>query len=226
MTRVTAGRGKRVRKAEIPKAPDLTREERIALGKAARAEVPRSSHAEFTPAPQRPDPVALLENQGTARVPELLPIRYGRMAVSAFTVREFASTYASPMPTRTSETTEHWSTPSPRAVSPRMRAYRMLSVPPPGSAARPLTSPRTGQRLRKADSGPSPHPAGQASTGDTRLAPRCSPRFLSSPGCDAPSAPTAKLLVSLAEALTADDGHAKLLLDDTRVELHVPERKG
>ena len=85
MTRVTAGRGKRVRKAEIPKAPDLTREQRIALGKAARAEVPRSSHAEFTPAPQRPDPVSLLENQGTARVPELLPIRYGRMAVSAFT---------------------------------------------------------------------------------------------------------------------------------------------
>jgi len=85
MTSVTAGRGKRVRKAKTPKAPDLTREQRIALGKTAREEVPRSSHAEFTPAPQRPDPVALLENQGTARVPELLPIRYGRMAVSAFT---------------------------------------------------------------------------------------------------------------------------------------------
>ena len=37
--------------------------------------------------------------------------------------------------TRTNETTEHWSTPSPRAVSPRMRTYRMLGVPPPGSAA-------------------------------------------------------------------------------------------
>ncbi|HEY0815208.1 MAG TPA: amphi-Trp domain-containing protein [Pseudonocardia sp.] len=35
---------------------------------------------------------------------------------------------------------------------------------------------------------------------------------------------TAKLLVSLADALTADNGHAKLVLGDTHVELHVPER--
>jgi uncharacterized protein (DUF2252 family) len=62
-----------------------TREERVARGKAARAEVPRSSHAEFRPDARRPDPVTLLESQAAARVPELLPIRYGRMAVSAFT---------------------------------------------------------------------------------------------------------------------------------------------
>ncbi len=85
MTTVTAVRGKRVRQAGMPKAPDLTREQRIALGKAARAEVPRSSHAEFTPARERPDPVAVLESQASARVTELLPIRYGRMAMSAFT---------------------------------------------------------------------------------------------------------------------------------------------
>ena len=63
----------------------LTPAERAARGKAARTEVPRSSHAGFTPSAQRPDPVALLEEQATSRVPELVPIRYGRMLVSPFT---------------------------------------------------------------------------------------------------------------------------------------------
>ncbi|HEV7210556.1 MAG TPA: DUF2252 domain-containing protein [Blastococcus sp.] len=66
--------------AETP----LTREQRAAKGRAARAEVPRSSHAELALGPDRPDPLALLEGQGLSRVPELLPIRYGRMAASAF----------------------------------------------------------------------------------------------------------------------------------------------
>ena len=59
--------------------------ERVARGQAARAEVPRSAHAEFDPGPERPDPVALLERQAKTRVPELVPIRYGRMLVSPFT---------------------------------------------------------------------------------------------------------------------------------------------
>jgi uncharacterized protein (DUF2252 family) len=63
----------------------LTVAERIAHGKAARAEVPRSSHAIFEPAPHRPDPISLLERQAETRVPELVPIRYGRMLVSPFT---------------------------------------------------------------------------------------------------------------------------------------------
>lgn len=63
----------------------LTVSERVARGKAARAEVPRSSHATFAPAPDRPDPVAVLERQAESRVPELVPIRYGRMLVSPFT---------------------------------------------------------------------------------------------------------------------------------------------
>jgi uncharacterized protein (DUF2252 family) len=46
---------------------------------------PRSSQAEFKPTPARPDPVSLLERQATTRVPELVPIRYGRMLVSPFT---------------------------------------------------------------------------------------------------------------------------------------------
>jgi uncharacterized protein (DUF2252 family) len=63
----------------------LTPAERAARGKMARAEVPRASHAEFDPGPDRPDPVALLEEQGKARLPELVPVRYGRMMVSPFT---------------------------------------------------------------------------------------------------------------------------------------------
>ena len=51
-------------------------------GKAARAGVPRSVHAHWMPAPDRPDPVDVLERQARTRVPELIPIRYGRMLVS------------------------------------------------------------------------------------------------------------------------------------------------
>jgi uncharacterized protein (DUF2252 family) len=65
--------------------PHLTVEERVARGKAARHEVPRSSHGGFTPGANRLDPVALLEQQAVTRVPELVPIRYGRMLASAFT---------------------------------------------------------------------------------------------------------------------------------------------
>jgi uncharacterized protein (DUF2252 family) len=65
--------------------PHLTVEERVARGKAARKEVPRSSHAGFTPGAHRVDPVTLLEQQAVTRVPELVPIRYGRMLVSPFT---------------------------------------------------------------------------------------------------------------------------------------------
>jgi uncharacterized protein (DUF2252 family) len=64
--------------------PHLTRAEREARGKAARAEVPRSSHAEFEHPPHRQDPIALLEEQAETRVQELVPIRYGRMLVSPF----------------------------------------------------------------------------------------------------------------------------------------------
>jgi uncharacterized protein (DUF2252 family) len=62
----------------------LTPEERAVRGKAARAEVPLESHAEFDPAPDRPDPIALLQEQGESRVPSLVPVRYGRMMASPF----------------------------------------------------------------------------------------------------------------------------------------------
>jgi len=63
----------------------LASEERIARGRLARNDAPRSSHARWKPAPDRPDPVALLEEQAESRVQELVPIRYGRMLVSPLT---------------------------------------------------------------------------------------------------------------------------------------------
>jgi uncharacterized protein (DUF2252 family) len=59
--------------------------EREAKGKAARADTPRSSHAGWRAPPDREDPIAVLESQAQSRVPELVPIRYGRMLVSPFT---------------------------------------------------------------------------------------------------------------------------------------------
>jgi uncharacterized protein (DUF2252 family) len=58
-------------------------EERAASGKAARAKAPLEAHADFRPAVPR-DPVGLLIDQASTRVPELVPIRYGRMMVSPF----------------------------------------------------------------------------------------------------------------------------------------------
>src|ERR1700749_3350857 len=65
--------------------PHLSVAERVERGKAARAELPRPSHAPFTPPPARADPLEVLESQASTRVPELVPIRYGRMLVSPFT---------------------------------------------------------------------------------------------------------------------------------------------
>jgi uncharacterized protein (DUF2252 family) len=63
----------------------LTVDQRVARGRAARVAAPRSAHGRWEPAPDRPDPVALLEEQAASRVPQLVPIRYGRMLVSPFT---------------------------------------------------------------------------------------------------------------------------------------------
>jgi uncharacterized protein (DUF2252 family) len=73
------------RNGAVTVVPHLTVAERAARGKAARAEVPRSSHAVFEPPPRRADPIKLLQRQAETRVPELVPIRYGRMLVSPFT---------------------------------------------------------------------------------------------------------------------------------------------
>src|SRR6266536_3765340 len=58
--------------------------DRAARGKSCRSKAPRSSHAAWEPPPDRRDPIALLEEQAAERVPELVPIRYGRMSASPF----------------------------------------------------------------------------------------------------------------------------------------------
>jgi uncharacterized protein (DUF2252 family) len=63
----------------------LTAEARVARGRAARSEAPRSAHSRWAPAPGRPDPIGLLEEQAQSRIPELVPIRHGRMLISPFT---------------------------------------------------------------------------------------------------------------------------------------------
>jgi uncharacterized protein (DUF2252 family) len=60
-------------------------EERRAKGKGCREQTPVSSHDGWTPAPDRPDPVALLEEQNLTREQDLVPVRHGRMLVSPFT---------------------------------------------------------------------------------------------------------------------------------------------
>src|SRR5215210_3888032 len=70
--------------SDLQEAPHFTVSERVARGRAARAELPRSIHGGWEPAPLRRDPVELLEEQAQTRLPELIPIRYGRMLESAF----------------------------------------------------------------------------------------------------------------------------------------------
>jgi uncharacterized protein (DUF2252 family) len=62
----------------------LTVDERVAIGRAARAKTPREGHAAWTAPADRSDPIALLEEQARTRVADLVPIRYGRMLASPF----------------------------------------------------------------------------------------------------------------------------------------------
>ena len=62
----------------------LTPGEWRARGRERRSSASRSSHAQWAPPADRPDPVAVLEEQAKVRVPDLIPIRYGRMMASPF----------------------------------------------------------------------------------------------------------------------------------------------
>lgn len=77
-------RGRNSGTAVRRRAPYLTPRERAEQGKAARKSAPRKSHAGFEPARGRPDPVSVVDAQSRTRVPELVPIRYGRMTESPF----------------------------------------------------------------------------------------------------------------------------------------------
>ena len=68
----------------VGKRENKTVEERRVLGREARKAAPRASHGAWTPAPDRPDPIALLRAQDDDRMTDLVPIRWGRMSASPF----------------------------------------------------------------------------------------------------------------------------------------------
>jgi len=68
----------------VEKREHKTVDARRALGREARKAAPRASHGSWTPAPDRPDPIALLRAQDDDRMTDLVPIRWGRMSASPF----------------------------------------------------------------------------------------------------------------------------------------------
>jgi len=81
-TRKKASRGE---PAKAPPPEFLSRKERLVAGKALRDKVPREDHARWKPSGKRRDPIDVLEESNRDRMPELVPIRYGRMLRSPFT---------------------------------------------------------------------------------------------------------------------------------------------
>ncbi len=82
-------KNKRLRgKVDKPARPAVvqqrSREQLYAEGKAIRDSCPRVSHADWKPAADRPDPIEILEASNKGRLPELIPVRYGRMIPSPF----------------------------------------------------------------------------------------------------------------------------------------------
>src|SRR5271163_471887 len=92
----------------------LSPEERRAAGKALRDKVPRESHSKWKERPDRPDPIDILIASNKGRIPELVPIRHGRMLSSPFAfLRGAAAGMASPLsplPNATSSSTSTTST--------------------------------------------------------------------------------------------------------------------
>jgi uncharacterized protein (DUF2252 family) len=68
-----------------PAGPLASRPDRTATGVKARSSVPFAAIGSWSPRADRPDPISLLEDQATTRLQDLVPVRYGRMAVSPFT---------------------------------------------------------------------------------------------------------------------------------------------
>ncbi|MDQ2651910.1 MAG: DUF2252 domain-containing protein, partial [Chloroflexota bacterium] len=66
------------------RAPEPPPDERAAAARALRCRVPRSVHNAWSPAPDRPDPLALLEASNRGRLPSVAPLRFGRMLESPF----------------------------------------------------------------------------------------------------------------------------------------------
>ncbi|MEJ8845996.1 DUF2252 domain-containing protein [Variovorax rhizosphaerae] len=72
-------------KPAAPTRPRLSRDEQQALGKSLREKCPRDSHGAWNPPPDRPSPLALIDQSNKGRVPDLIPLRMGRMVRTPFT---------------------------------------------------------------------------------------------------------------------------------------------
>ena len=72
-------------KSDWPAGHLPSREERTAAGAKTRISSPPASLGTWSPKPDRIDPIELLESQATTRLPDLVPVRYGRMSISPFT---------------------------------------------------------------------------------------------------------------------------------------------
>jgi uncharacterized protein (DUF2252 family) len=88
------GKAKKSNRNESPDGPlkndpayqiHPTRAELLAMGKTLRDKCPRAAHAVWQPPSNRPDPVELLVQSSQGRIPQLIPIRYGRMMQTPFT---------------------------------------------------------------------------------------------------------------------------------------------
>ena len=88
---------------EATQAPFRSRTERIQAGKSLRDSAPRSSHAVWRPPANRRDPIDILEASNQDRLPELIPIRYGRMLRCPFTFLRRPTVVSSPEPISTRE---------------------------------------------------------------------------------------------------------------------------
>ena len=78
------------------KSKPTTIEERFQQGKELRKKIPRIAQGDYKPAPDRADPVSILEEQAKTRLPDLVPIRYARMLTSPFALRSAAIIAAAP----------------------------------------------------------------------------------------------------------------------------------
>ena len=67
------------------KQSELKVEDQVEDGRSRREVVSRGSHGDWTAAAERPDPIEVLLASNEGRLQELVPIRFGRMAVSPFT---------------------------------------------------------------------------------------------------------------------------------------------
>ena len=175
------------------KLEHLTPRERSQLGKDARARGRGRPTPSSSPAPNRPDPVGLLERQATTRVPELVPIRYGRMLVSPFTffrgaalimASDLATTPRSGLDAQIAVTpTCPTSACSPRPSASCVRRQRLRR-----DAARALGVGRQAAGGQRRDRRPRPriHGAGRGAPSPSPSAPptatRCAARRAADPG--------------------------------------------